>query len=876
MTEGAPTGIITLMFTDIEDSTALWERMGERFRPVLDRHNERIRALISQWEGYEVKSQGDSFMVAFGRGTDAVQCALEIQRELAAQAWPPEVGELKVRIGMHAGEPFLGYDAAGRADYFGPMVNRAARLAAAGHGGQILLSAATRDIVHGALAADVTLTDLGQHRLRGLEQSEHLFEVRHPGLLPRSFPPLRTLDTLRTNLPVHLTTFVGREKELADLRELLSKPETRLLTIAGPTGAGKTRLSHEVAAACAAGFADGVWLVNLAETSDPGSVVPELAAAVQLALLPNRDAREQLIAFLGEREMLLVLDSFERAIGASLLLSDILKAAPRVKCLLSSQITLRLRGEHVYSVPPMQTPDTDTLTTAELPRFDSVRLFLERARAARADFELTDQNAPHVAEICRQLDGIPLALELASAQVVEMSVAEVLEGLSSRLDSLWSDSPDVPERHRTLRAAIDWSYTLLNTAEQIGLQQLALFAGGCFRESVQAVCGVEGLAALRTLCRHSLVHTAETDEGRTRYLLLEMVRSYARAKLEEQPERAHMAAAQHGDYYVQFAEARVAQIHTRDEARALDELIDELDNLRAALDCAQRTGHGEQCARLALALYEPLHRRGFWEEAQGSLQVGWDAIAAAEGVAPRLRGAIRRGLAVLAFDMGDFAGARQHASDCLALCREANEPPGIAEALNLLGLLAIDAEDLDAAQASLEEGLRLTSKQEHTIRGKILHNLALLASRRGDAPLSRRLYQESLTHFRATGDLRDEAVALGDLGALAQEHEHDCAEARRLYQQSLALRHALRDRWGVAVMLNNLGELAEIDGDVETAIALFTHAERLFRDLHSAFAAVPAEALQRLAERIGTERSEELRVAARRLTWEEAIARAKG
>jgi predicted ATPase/class 3 adenylate cyclase len=882
MIETAPTGILTLMFTDIPDSTVRWERMGDRFRSVLERHNELIRDRIQRWDGYEVKTQGDSFMVAFERGTDAIQCALEIQRALWEEAWPAEVGELLVRLGLHTGEPFLGYDAAGRPDYFGPVVNRAARIADAGHGGQILISSATRDVVEGALTGDLELINLGQHRLRGLDQTEQLFEVRHPDLPQRRFPPLRTLDTLRTNLPVHLTTFVGRGKELTDLRGLLGKPETRLLTLTGPGGSGKTRLAHEVASDCAGSFRDGVWLVSLAELNEPENVLPQIAAAAQLSLLPDRDAREQLIAFLGERQLLLVLDSFEYVMGASLLLSDLLKSAPRVRILVTSRIALRLHGEQEYTLPPLRTPDPRVTPPDQLLQFDSVTLFVERARAVRAEFVLTASNAPAVAALCRQLDGIPLAIELAAAQVAEMSVAEVLEGLQSRLDLLSSESPDLPERHRTLRAAIDGSYCLLSPAEQRALQQLSVFAGGCARDGLQAVGGPEAVAALRALRRHSMLTTTETTAGRTRYVLLDMVRDYARSKLEEMPERARDAAERHDEYYLQFAEARVALMRTRDEARALDELGEELDNLRAAMERAQLRQQSERCARLALALYEPLHRRGFWEEARWRLQAGWAATSAGPGAGlptppdaaedpRRLRAGISHHLASLAEDMGDLAEARRQAEESLALRRELNDPQSIADGLNLLGRLAFQADEPDAARDRFEEALQLLPGGDHPRRGRVLHNLGLLAGHRGDADEARQLYEESLAHLRTAGDLHDEARLLGDLGALAQGSAHDYAGARRLYQESLTLYRALGDRDGIAVMLNNLGELAELEGDVETATILLVHAERIFRDLGSVHAAVPAASLRRLAGQVGAERWSSLRAAAERATWEEAV-----
>jgi predicted ATPase/class 3 adenylate cyclase len=864
----APTGIITLMFTDIQDSTLLWERMSDQFRPVLDRHNELVRECTQRWEGYEVKSHGDSFMLAFERATDAIQCALEIQRAFHNQQWPPEVGELLVRVGLHTGDPFLGFDSAGRCDYFGPTVNRAARIAEAGHGGQTLLSSATRDILQGALSGDLQLDHLGSHRLRGLEQSEHLFELRHPDLPRRRFPPLRSLDTLRTNLPMHPTTFVGREQELAELQELLIKPETRLLTITGPGGSGKTRLAHEAASDSAGRFADGVWLVSLADIHEPDNVLPEIAAAVRLPLLTRADAREQLIAFLNERSLLLLLDNFEHVIGASLLLADILRSAPHVKCLVTSQIALRLRGERVYGLAPMRTPDPDALAPDNLLRFDSVTLFLERARAARSDFALTSQNAPVVTAICRKLEGVPLAIELAAAQVGEMSVVEVLEGLESQASPLLSESPDLPERHRTLTAAIDWSYRLLDPSEQAALQQLSVFAGGCSRDAVQAVSGKEGLTALSILHRHSLVHPTETESGRTRYLLLAMVREYARRKLAENPTAARELADRHARYYLGYAEERIALMRTREELRALDELGEELDNLRVAMGWAEENEHAELCARLAVALYEPLYRRGFWEEAYWRLQSGF--TAAKRLGARHLLAAMEYHRASLAHDRGDPVAALNHGEASLAFQRDLDNREGIAQALNLLGYLAIEAGDTDASKQHLGEALQLLTDQDHALRGMVLHNQALRASRCGNHDAAQHLYEEALTCQRTAGDLHHQAETLGNLGALAH-NAGGLAGARRLYAESLALRRTLRDRWGIAVMLNNLGELAEANRDEAAAIALFVHAERIFRELQSALVTVPANSLQRLADKLGPERWVELRAIAEQKGWEEVV-----
>jgi predicted ATPase/class 3 adenylate cyclase len=870
MARTAPTGIITLLLLDIQDSTPLWEKMGDRFRPVLDRHDQIARARIERWEGFEVKNRGDGFMVAFKRATDAIQCALDLQQAFAAEPWPAEVGELKVRIGIHTGEALLIQDPLGRVDYFGPMVNRAARITDAAHGGQTVASAATCDLLQGARTREFELIDLGRHRLRGVEQAEHLFEVRHPDLPTRQFPPLRTLNLLRTNLPTHPTPFVGRSEELAALRALLGRPETRLLTITGPGGCGKTRLAHQIASDCGQRCADGIWAVNLADIHEPDNVAPQIAAALQIAPLPNADPRDQLLQYLRERDLLLVLDSFEHVIGASLLLADMLRSAPRVVLLVTSQIALRLRGEQVYQVPPMQTPDSRLADPQSLLRIDSVALFVAHAGAVRSEFALTAGNARVIAEICRKLDGLPLAIELAAAQMVEMSPAEVLEGLQSRLDLLWTESPDLPERHRTLSATLDWSYGLLADAEQRALRQLSVFAGGCFRESVHAVCGPEGLAALRLLGRHSLLNSDETLSGRTRYRLLQTVQEYAREKLHAQPEVARAVGERHARHYLELAEQRAALVRTRDEARALEELAEELDNLRAAMEWAGASQQPELLSRLALALHEPLYRLGFWEEARWRLQIGRDAAETIGSDARPLLAAMHHRLASLGQDRGDLAAAREQAEASLALWRELQGPTGTAEALNLLGLLSRDEGDADAAQRCFEEALGLLAGPDAARRGMVLNNLALLASHRGDPEEAGRLYQESLSCQRQAGDLRHEATTLGNLGVLAH-NAGDLAEARRFYQESLARHRTMGDRHGIAVMLNNLGELAEMEADLEGALTLFLHAERMLRDLQAAVASVPAESLARLAGQIGAERWAELSAAAESMTWEEIV-----
>jgi predicted ATPase/class 3 adenylate cyclase/Tfp pilus assembly protein PilF len=877
MPDSVPTGIVSLMFTDIEDSSGFWDRMGDAFQPLLTRHDRLVREAIACWGGYEVKAQGDSFMVAFARGTDAVQCALHIQRALAddeagrADAQRSALNPpIRARIGIHTGEPFLGYDPGGRPDYFGPVVNRAARIAAAGHGGQILVSAATHDVVQGALTRDFQLLDLGRHRLRGLELPEQLYEVRHPALPAGRFPPLRTLVSVRTNLPAHLSTFVGREKELAELRQLLEGPAgtrdggCRLLTITGPGGAGKTRLAHELAAECAGRFPDGAWCVDLGNLSEPGGLLAHIASALQLPLLPNQEPDAQLLAFVRDRALLLLLDGFERALAASLRLLELLRGAPGVKCLVTPQAALRVSGEQVYSLPPLQLPDISAIgafVPERLLRCDSVTLFVERARAVRPNFAIEPANAREVAALCRRLDGLPLAIELAAAQIVELSVPEVLEGLDDRLDSLASDSPDLPERHRTLGAVIGASCALLSPAEQAVLWQLSVFEAGFTRQAAQAVCrgtaGGVGGGALRALVRHSLLQTTEAA-GRTRYFLLETVRHYARARLAAEPEVARAAAERHARYTLAFAEPRVGAMRTPEEGHALAELEEDLDNLRAAMDWARGAGDSDLCARLAVALYEPLYRRGYWEEAGARLEAGESASAGD----PATHARILLHRAGLAFDTGNLTQACRQAERGLELWRELAEPRFIAEALNLLASIASEGGDAEGARRRYQSALDQLDPGDHTWRGIILNNLARLASRAGQAEEARRLYEEALAHRRAAGDARGEAEVLGNLGAVAHKAGR-LAEARRLHLESLARYRALQAPYGIAVTLNNLGELAEQEGSLEIAAPLFHRAAHLFRELGSQLAAVPEGHLTRL--RAGAESANGT------LTWESAL-----
>jgi len=478
-----PSGTVTFMMTDVEGSTRLWEAHPGIMADVLARHDALAAAAIAENRGFLIKSrgEGDSLFAVFARATDAVAAALAFQQALTRELWPAET-PLRVRVALHTGEADLR-----EGDYYGRAVNRCARLRAAAHGGQVLLTAATQEVVQDTLPRGAGLKSLGEHRLRDLDRPEPVYQLLHPSL-PAEFDEIRSAEYLPTNLPLQLTSFVGREKEMADLDELLRS--SRLLTVTGAGGVGKTRLALQVAAEMVEQFQDGVWLVELGPLSDSALVPQALAAALKVREEPGRTLVQTLTDHLKPRSVLLVLDNCEHLLDACARISDtILRSCPRVKILATSREGLGIAGEMSFRIPSLSMPDPLQHRTAQsLSGFESVLLFLDRARAAQPSFALTDQNAPAVAQICSRLDGIPLAIELAAARVKAMSVDQISARLDDRFRLLTGGSRTALPRQQTLRATIDWSYDLLSEKEKVLLRRLSVFAGGWTLEAAEKVC----------------------------------------------------------------------------------------------------------------------------------------------------------------------------------------------------------------------------------------------------------------------------------------------------------------------------------------------------------------------------------------------------
>ncbi len=665
-----PTGTITLLFTDIEGSTRLLQQLGDRYESVLADCRRLLRRAFQAHHGQEVDTQGDSFFVAFARATDALSAAVEAQRALASHAWP-EGTAVRVRMGLHTGEPSLT-----PGDYVGLDVHHAARIMSAGHGGQVLLSQTTHDLVEYDLPEGVSLRDLGEHRLKDLVRPIHLFQAVISDL-PADFPPLKTLDTHSHNLPVQPTPLVGREREVATVCELLRRQEVRLVTLTGPGGIGKTRLGVQVAAELSELFVDGMFFVDLAPLSDPTLVVHTIAQRLGIWEGTGQSLLERLKEVLHKKQLLLLLDNFERVRRADVQVADLLTACPRLKVLVTSRARLDVRAQQLFSVPPLALPDTKQLhDLTALAQCEAVTLFLQRARAIEPNFQLTTANARAVTEICAGLDGLPLAIELAAARLKLLPPQALLERLAQPLHVLTSGARDAPARQQTLRNTIAWSYDLLSAQERCLFRRLAVFAGGCTLEAVEAVCEAPGdetgkvFDGVASLIDKSLVQQRAQREEEPRLVMLETIREYALECLESAGETEAIRQA-HAAYYLALAEEAAPELQGPQQATWLERLELEHDNLRAALEWfIERGGPGssrEMALRLGGALSEFWIVRGLFSEGRTFLE---RVLAGSEGVGASMKAKALSATANLAFMQSDDDWAEALSQESLVLYRE--------------------------------------------------------------------------------------------------------------------------------------------------------------------------------------------------------------
>ncbi len=647
-----PRGVVTLLFSDIERSTRLLERIGsDAYANLLAEHRRLLGEAFARHDGYQIGSEGDALFVVFAYAGDAAAAARDAQRALAEHPWPEQT-EIRVRMGLHSGEPRL-IDS----NYVGLDVHQAARVMAAGHGGQVLLSEATR-----ALLNDVDVRDLGEHRLKDLSGTQRLYQLLVEGL-PADFPPLKTLDNRPANLPAQPSSFVGRAQELEEIDELLARDDVRLLTLTGTGGTGKTRLALQVAASLVEDFDNGVFVVQLAPVGDWELVVPTIAQTLGLREQSGETLIETLTEYLRDKKMLLVLDNFEQVISAAPAIAGLLASAAGLRVIATSRAPLRLYGEQTYAVRPLALEE-------------SVRLFGERAHAAVPEFAVTEENRDAVAEICARLDGLPLAIELAAPRVRTLTLPALLQRLDQRLALLTGGAQDLDARQRTLRGAIEWSYDLLAADEKALFARLGVFVGGCRLEAAEAVCGGKGiLDGLDSLVERSLLRQRADSDGQPRFWMLETLREFAVEQLEGEAEDARRS---HADWFAHLADCLDNESRTGNQSAAIARLADDNPNLRAAVNWARDGGNGELLLRLATALWPFWSARGYVAEGRRALE---DAIE----IGGRRPARALLGLSTLRMLSGNDEGLLDDAHEALRAAEELGDPLTLAQAWNIVG-----------------------------------------------------------------------------------------------------------------------------------------------------------------------------------------------
>jgi predicted ATPase/class 3 adenylate cyclase/uncharacterized protein HemY len=807
-----PSGTVTFLFTDIEGSTRLLQQLGTDYATLLEEQQRLLREACETHNGSVVGTQGDSFFVAFSNAVNAINAVVEAQRALTAHAWPNGV-DVRVRMGLHTGKPQIS-----SSNYVGLDVHRAARIAAAAHGGQVLLSQKTYESVKSRLPRDVKLHDLGEHRLKDLRQPKHLYQLVITGL-PADFPPIKSLDARLNNLPVQLTSFVGREKELGELKQLIDN--RRLVTLTGAAGSGKTRLALQVAAEMIRHFHNGVFFIALGSLTDPRLVASTIAQALGITETPGRSILDNLKDYLQGKSLLLLLDNFEQVIDAAPQIAELLAACSELKILVTSREGLRINGEREYSLPPLALPNLKQLSSPEsLSQYAAVELFIQRAQAVKPDFDITGDTAPDIAEICSQLDGLPLAIELAAARIKILTPSAIRARLEHRLEFLTGGARDLPVRQQALRSAIAWSFDLLDEDEQELFQQLSVFVGGCTVEAVETVAGKQAfslLDRLGSLVDKSLLQEVEGVHGEPRFVMLETLRAFGLEQLEANGGQ-ETVRSRHADFFLALAEGAEASLESAEQVQWMDRMGQEHDNLRAALEWSRTTpGMEETCLRLAGDLGHFWEMRGHFFEGRERLS----AVLAMEIVQGHTtaRARLLARAAELAYRQSDYPATIAFAEESLAICRALEDKHGMASALIKLGNAATEAGDYATASGFLEEALAIWRELEdkHGI-ARALISLGWTALRPGDYQLANARLTEALSLSRELKDTRSMGFELSGLGEIALR-QGNSKRATQLVKESLELRRQLGNKWGIGVSLGILGWAAMRHGDWKGAIA---------------------------------------------------------
>jgi predicted ATPase/class 3 adenylate cyclase len=902
-----PTGTVTFVFTDLESSTRLWEEQPEAMRPALARHDELLTGAVEARGGRVIKGTGDGLHAVFATADAALGAAIEAQQSLADEPWASS-GPLRVRMGLHTG---VAEQRGG--DYFGPTLNRAARLMALGHGGQVLCSQVTADLVRDSLSDGMELVHLGPYALRDLARPEEVFQVIHPDLA-RDFPPLRSLDATPGNLPSQRTEFIGREEELAKLARLIER--SRVVTLTGVGGVGKTRLALQAAASLQPRFGDGAWFIDLAPVDDAGLVPAAIATGMRLPDRRQGSPEDAIVASARDSRALIVLDNCEHLIEAAARVAELITdRCSEVAIVATSREPLGIDGEQVVAVGPLAVPaPNDAGTLEELLDNESVRLFVERASAAREGFSVTDDNAGVVASVCRRLDGIPLAIELAAARTQSMSSHSILERLDERFRLLAQRRRTALARHQTLRAAVDWSYDLLDPAEQLSFARLSVFAGGFTLEGAEAVIAddaTQSLDVVDTLSGLVAKSMVLIDEHAiVPYQLLETIREYAAERLEELdlPERVR---DRHADYYVQLAEQAARHIVGTDDSIWTRRLEAEHDNLHAALTWV-RDRDPAGLTRVASALGPFWRRQRHFQES-----FGWTtaALDLDHEMSPRVRAELATQAGYMAISLSrlhqghDFlrqslesssaagdepspyaliafalealvtnrpADARRYAEEAVARARAASPPYTQAECLSICSTMFSTTGEAPRAIELAEQAIELARPLGND--NMLSHALAQagIARYRTDPAAAIALLDESTMVTTEVVAIRGHAVFFK---GMSHVRLREYGEAAQAFAAALAFHHAAGAQYYQSTVLAAIASLLARIGSTDAAIQLLGSLERL-RDDGQMIGAAGDLAMQeqlrdRLQHTLEPNKFADLWAAGRRLTLDDAVSLAR-
>jgi predicted ATPase/class 3 adenylate cyclase len=789
-----PTGMLTFMFTDVVGSTRLWELNRSEMSEAMATHDRILTEEIEAAGGVVVrlKGEGDSFFAVFTRASGSVAAGCAVQRRIAKTEWP-QATPIEVRIAIHTGESDLR-----EGDYYGSAPNRCARLRAIAHGGQVLVSGATEALVRDSLPPDSSLADLGEHRLRDMNRPEHVFQLEHPELR-RDFPPLKSVGLQVSNLPLQLTGFVGRLRELAEVQGRVV--QDRLVTLTGPGGSGKSRVALEAASQLLDRFPDGVWWLDLALLSEASQVPDALAALLGIRQQPGRSTNEALATELATKTALILLDNCEHVVAECAVVAiRVLSSAASIRLLATSREALGIPGERVI---PLLGLDDD----------EAVQLFADRAQLSNPVFEVTERNRNDVVGVCRRLDCIPLALELAAARTRLLSIEQLYERLDHRFAVLGVAGRTVRAQQKTLHATFDWSYELLEAAEKVAFDMLAVCVGGFSLEAADAICG-SGLDALTTLSRlvdKSMVLAGQTERGQPRYRILGTLREYGLERLSGTDEDG-LARARHLEYFVGLAERANA---AGDPSRMAVTFDLEQGNFFAAMEACE-SAPADIGVRLAVALAPCWALRG-----QVRTGHAWSErmVARVSPDEPRLAWAYHE-LGWLALYEFDNERAKAHFERSARLAREANDPSIAGKALNGLALVEVNLDHLDSAQSTLEQALRdLETVNDLNSKALCHHNLGWIAFFKGDYQLSDQHHKRALELRRRHGEPRELSIALAN-AAWPATRLGRLEEARALLLEAFQLQVGIVDQVLLIAAFHNAGALALAYGDPRQALLL--------------------------------------------------------